>query len=44
MTWGIHAVGFLELGDPVSAAPNFNRSFANQQPPFLVWTETPTGV
>jgi hypothetical protein len=43
MTWGMHAVGYLELGDAMKAASNFNRSFANAQPPFYVWTETPTG-
>lgn len=39
----IAAIGFIELRDLASAAANFNRSFANQQPPFDVWTETPTG-
>lgn len=43
MTWGMHAVGYLELDEPGKVAVNFNRSFANAQPPFLVWTETPTG-
>lgn len=43
MTWGMHALGFLELGDAALAASNFNRSFANAQQPFYVWTETPTG-
>ena len=48
MTWGMHAVGYLELhdddgeddgdgGDVINS--NFNRSFANAQPPFYVWTE-----
>ncbi len=45
MTWALFCVGYIELGpDYVSqAAQNFNRSFANAQPPFYVWTETPTG-
>merc|ERR1712039_1040081 len=32
-----------EVGDFAQAASFFNRSFANAQEPFLVWTETPTG-
>jgi hypothetical protein len=34
-----------ELGPAFAAkaASNFNKSFANAQPPFDVWTETPTG-
>ena len=80
MTWGMHAVGYLELAGTASGATstdlsttttptsssssspspsssgfrssaklddainsNFNRSFQNAQPPFYVWTETPTG-
>ena len=46
MTWGMHAVALIETdgnGDSPEVASNFNRSFANAQPPFLVWTETPTG-
>lgn len=43
MTWSMAAIGFVELRDAASAASNFNRSFANAQPPFDVWTETPTG-
>jgi hypothetical protein len=45
MTWGMFAVGYIELGPQfaAAAAANFNRSFANAQPPFLVWTETPGG-
>merc|ERR1711972_550554 len=43
MTWGMHAVGFLEVGDFAQAASFFNRSFANAQEPFCVWTETPSG-
>ena len=45
MTWGMFAVGYIELGAGFEAlaASNFNRSFANAQPPFDVWTETPNG-
>ena len=45
MTWGMFAVGFIELGAgfEAQAAANFNRSFANAQQPFFVWTETPSG-
>merc|ERR1712146_584355 len=43
MTWGMHAIGYLELDDYQKADANFNRSFANAQEPFNVWTETPTG-
>jgi len=45
MTWGMFSVGYIELGAGFeeAAASNFNKSFANAQPPFLVWTETPTG-
>ena len=45
MTWGVFAVGLIELGAgfEAAAASNFNRSFANAQPPFGVWLETPTG-
>jgi hypothetical protein len=39
----MQAIGYVELGDFDLAASNFNRSFANQQPPFMVWTETPSG-
>ena len=46
MTWGMAACGYIELGPQFAdvAAQNFNRSFQkNAQPPFLVWTETPSG-
>lgn len=44
-TGGMFAIGYIELGAGFEAlaAANFNRSFANAQLPFLVWTETPTG-
>lgn len=41
MTWGMHAIGFLDLGDFDSAAQFFNMSFQdNMHAPFQVWTET----
>jgi trehalose/maltose hydrolase-like predicted phosphorylase len=43
MTWAMNAVAYLEIGDPVTAAARFKRGYANAQPPFNVWTETPTG-
>lgn len=43
MTWGMHAIGFVDLKNFSVAAPLFNQSFANAQTPFYVWTETPKG-
>lgn len=43
MTWAMHAIGYIELGNLELANPKFNRSFANVQAPFNVWTETPSG-
>ena len=45
MTWAMFAIGYIELGAGFEAiaASNYNRSFANAQEPFLVWTETPGG-
>lgn len=45
MTWGIFCIGYASLGPryAAQAAENFNRSFANVQPPFAVWMETPSG-
>jgi hypothetical protein len=43
MTWGMFAAGYVSIGDLNSATQYFNRSFANAQPPFAVWTETTTG-
>jgi trehalose/maltose hydrolase-like predicted phosphorylase len=44
MTWGMHAIGFLDLGDNANAAKFFNMSFQdNMHTPFQVWTETPDG-
>ena len=43
MTWGMFCIGFIELQMWAEAASNFNRSFANVQAPFGVWSETPSG-
>lgn len=41
MTWGMHAIGFLDLQDFSSAAKYFNMSFQdNLHAPLQVWTET----
>lgn len=44
MTWGMTAIGWLELGNTSAAQSYFLRSFsANLAPPFSVWMETPQG-
>jgi trehalose/maltose hydrolase-like predicted phosphorylase len=43
MTWGAFAIGNVETGNWAEAASNLNRSFANAQPPFRVWTEEADG-
>merc|ERR1719378_1964366 len=43
MTWAMHAIGHLSLGEYDAAATMLNKSFANVHSPFLVWTETPSG-
>eukprot|EP01104_Vermistella_antarctica_P000973 TRINITY_DN11045_c0_g1_i1.p1 TRINITY_DN11045_c0_g1~~TRINITY_DN11045_c0_g1_i1.p1 ORF type:complete len:757 (+),score=166.06 TRINITY_DN11045_c0_g1_i1:169-2439(+) len=43
MTWGMTAIGFIDIGDFATAAAYFNQSYSNIQPPFNVWCETPTG-
>ncbi|EGC35268.1 hypothetical protein DICPUDRAFT_97948 [Dictyostelium purpureum] len=43
MTYSMHTVGWLELGDLVNAQKEWAKAYANAQKPFLVWTETPTG-
>ena len=39
----MYAIEELDLGNYTEAAIKFNRSFANIQEPFKVWTETPSG-
>lgn len=44
MTWGMHAIGFLDLGMADEAAKYLNMSFQdNLHAPLRVWTETPDG-
>jgi trehalose/maltose hydrolase-like predicted phosphorylase len=43
MTFAMETIAWLELGDSEWAAEKWAQSYANAQPPFLVWTETPTG-
>lgn len=43
MTFGMHAIAWLELGYTDNATEPFIQSYANIQPPFNVWSETPTG-
>jgi trehalose/maltose hydrolase-like predicted phosphorylase len=43
MTWGLFAIGYLDRHQPAVALANFRRGYANAQPPFFVWTETPSG-
>ncbi|XP_071492850.1 protein-glucosylgalactosylhydroxylysine glucosidase-like [Diadema antillarum] len=43
MTWGMFAVGWLELGNQSKAGELFEKSYANIQQPFKIWTETAQG-
>lgn len=40
---GAVPAGYVAIGDLATAESYLPRSFSNAQPPFLVWTETPTG-
>ncbi|XP_077977259.1 protein-glucosylgalactosylhydroxylysine glucosidase-like [Glandiceps talaboti] len=44
MTWGMFSIGWLELGELEKANAVFNRSFANIQEPFKIWTEISDGT
>ncbi|CAF1358035.1 unnamed protein product [Adineta ricciae] len=45
MTWSMHSIGFLELGDFEKAQQLFQRSYETYvRPPFNVWTEARSGV
>ncbi|UJR32210.1 hypothetical protein I4U23_019675 [Adineta vaga] len=45
MTWSMHSIGFLELGDFEKAQQLFRRSYETYvRPPFNVWTEARSGV
>ena len=43
MTYGMHTLGWLELGNEEKAAELFARTYANMRAPFKVWAETPSG-
>ncbi|MFT7806964.1 acid trehalase-like protein 1 isoform X1 [Arapaima gigas] len=43
MTWGMFALGWLELGDVDKAEDQLNKCFSNIQEPFQVWSEEPDG-
>ncbi|KAI1895646.1 hypothetical protein AGOR_G00108370 [Albula goreensis] len=43
MTWGMFAVGWLELGEAGKAQEMLNKCFSNIQGPFQVWSEGSDG-
>eukprot|EP00823_Brevimastigomonas_motovehiculus_P004961 TRINITY_DN3407_c0_g1_i1.p1 TRINITY_DN3407_c0_g1~~TRINITY_DN3407_c0_g1_i1.p1 ORF type:complete len:240 (-),score=48.44 TRINITY_DN3407_c0_g1_i1:62-781(-) len=43
MTYSMHAIAYLELNDLANSEKLFAKAYANVQPPFDVWTETPKG-
>ncbi|XP_073688280.1 protein-glucosylgalactosylhydroxylysine glucosidase-like [Garra rufa] len=43
MTWGMFAMGWLELGDAERAQSLLQKCYPNIQKPFQVWTETSRG-
>eukprot|EP01065_Artemidia_motanka_P002399 TRINITY_DN11142_c0_g1_i1.p1 TRINITY_DN11142_c0_g1~~TRINITY_DN11142_c0_g1_i1.p1 ORF type:complete len:463 (+),score=98.55 TRINITY_DN11142_c0_g1_i1:870-2258(+) len=43
MTWGMFAIGSLDLEDDAHALPLFRRGYENARPPFKVWTELADG-
>lgn len=43
MTYGMYAIGWIELGDYDRAKSLFLKSYANVHEPYLVWSETPSG-
>jgi trehalose/maltose hydrolase-like predicted phosphorylase len=44
MTWSMHAIGYLALGDRTNGDSFFRRAYSQYlQPPFRVWWETPQG-
>ncbi|XP_029909518.1 protein-glucosylgalactosylhydroxylysine glucosidase isoform X2 [Myripristis murdjan] len=43
MTWGMYAVGWLELGEAEKAQQLLERCFNNIQGPFQVWSESSDG-
>jgi len=44
MTWSVHTIGYLRIGQPSTAAAMFNRSYQNNvRQPFSVWDEVKIG-
>ncbi|OWA53235.1 Acid trehalase-like protein 1 [Hypsibius exemplaris] len=43
MTWGMFALGYLELGHPENATELFDKNYENVVQPFGVWSEVPNG-
>jgi len=43
MTYSMFAINWLSLNVPQNATAEFARSYANIQPPFSIWSETPRG-
>jgi len=43
MTWGMHSVGWTEVGEMEKAESSFMKSYENIKEPFHVWTEFPSG-
>ncbi|XP_033733626.1 protein-glucosylgalactosylhydroxylysine glucosidase-like [Pecten maximus] len=43
MTWGMFAVGWLDLNDTTKADDLFKKQFQNVIPPFYIWSEEPGG-
>ncbi|XP_064618456.1 uncharacterized protein LOC135482416 [Liolophura sinensis] len=45
MTWGMFAIGWLELGNEEKAADTFHRSYSlYTREPFKIWTEARSGI
>ncbi|KAJ8316694.1 hypothetical protein KUTeg_005753, partial [Tegillarca granosa] len=44
MTWGMFAIGWIELGDMTKAEELFKRQMLNVNKPFNVWSEVPLGL
>jgi trehalose/maltose hydrolase-like predicted phosphorylase len=43
MTWAMHVIAWLELGEPVLAEQQWPMSYENAREPFGVWTEVANG-
>ncbi|CAG0909662.1 unnamed protein product [Cyprideis torosa] len=45
MTWSMHSIGWIEIGDVEQAEENFNRGYQTYvREPFKVWTEAIFGT